>query len=67
MILTESVIEAFANVYREAFKAIRAEVAGEPAPACDFPTVDDGVEGLAFIETVIESGRSDAKWTKMKR
>ncbi len=59
-------IEAFANVYLEAFKAVRAKVAGEPIPNCDFPTVDDGVTGLAFIETVLESGKSDKKWTPMK-
>jgi predicted dehydrogenase len=62
----EGFIEAFAGVYLEAFKAIRAEVAGEPIPACDFPSVDDGVKGLAFIETVLESGKSSQKWTKMK-
>ena len=63
----EGFIEAFANVYLEAFRAVRAEVAGEPAPECDFPTVEDGVAGLAFIETVLESGRSEKKWTRMKR
>ncbi len=60
-------IEAFANVYLEGYKAIRAEVAGQqPLPAADFPTVADGVVGLAFIETVLESTKSDRKWTKMK-
>jgi hypothetical protein len=31
----------------------------------DFPTVQDGLEGMLFIETVIESNKSDKKWTKM--
>jgi len=60
-------IEAFANVYREAFRAIRAEVAGKRVPKCDFPTVDDGVAGLAFIETVLASNKSKQKWTKLKK
>jgi predicted dehydrogenase len=63
----EGFIEAFANVYREAFKAISREVAGEKIPAGqpgDFPNVDDGVIGMAFIETVVASSRSSAKWTK---
>jgi predicted dehydrogenase len=60
----EGFIEAFANVYREAFRAISAEVAGEKIPACDFPTVDDGLIGMAFIETVVASSRSSAKWTR---
>jgi predicted dehydrogenase len=60
----EGFFEAFANVYREAFGAIAAEVSGEPLPQCDFPTVDDGVIGMAFIETVVASAKSSAKWTK---
>jgi len=28
--------------------------------------VDDGVTGLAFIATVLESSKSDRKWTKMR-
>ncbi|HXY40689.1 MAG TPA: Gfo/Idh/MocA family oxidoreductase [Vicinamibacteria bacterium] len=62
----EGFIEAFANVYREGFKTIRAQVAGDPDPKADHPTVDDGVAGLAFIATVLESARSDRKWTRMK-
>ncbi len=60
----EGFFEAFANVYREAFKAISAEVSGEKVPQCDFPTVEDGVIGMAFIEGVVASARSSAKWTK---
>jgi len=60
-------IEAFANVYREAYRGIRAVAAGKRIPACDHPTVDDGIMGLAFIETVLASNKSRAKWTRMKR
>jgi predicted dehydrogenase len=62
----EGFIEAFANVYREGFKTIRAQVAGLPDPKADHPTVDDGVAGLAFIATVLDSAQSDRKWTRMK-
>ena len=62
----EGFIEAFANVYREGFKTIRAQVAGDPDPKADHPTVDDGVAGLAFIDTVLESSKSERKWTRMK-
>ena len=61
----EGYIEAFANIYREAFRAIRAEVAGKPIPKVDAPGVEEGVEGLAFIETVLASNTSKDKWTKM--
>ena len=32
----------------------------------DFPDVEDGVRGLAFVDTVIRSSRSNQKWTKVK-
>ncbi len=60
-------IEAFANIYRAAFEAIRAERAGRKVPKGDFPTVDDGVVGMAFIETLLASAKSKSKWVRMKR
>jgi predicted dehydrogenase len=63
----EGFFGAFANIYREAFRAIRAQVAGRRIPSCDFPTVEDGVAGMAFIETVLASHRAKTKWTRMKR
>jgi len=63
----EAFIEAFANIYVEAARAIEAEVAGQPIPKdCDFPTVDDGVAGMAFIATAVESARNGSVWTKLK-
>jgi hypothetical protein len=45
---------------------VKAEIEGtEVAPeAQDYPGIDDGVRGMAFIENVIASGKSDIKWTK---
>ena len=64
----EGYMEAFANIYRNAAKVIQAKLEGnEPDPQhLDFPGVDDGVEGMAFIDTVVESTNSDKKWTEMK-
>lgn len=56
-------IEAVANGYLAFFEEVRA---GKPT-GTDHPTVDDGVVGMAFIETVVESSKSDGKWTKMKK
>ena len=62
----EAFIEAFANIYREAVRAIRAEVNGDPAPEdLDFPTVYDGLEGMAFIATAVQSATTGGVWTKM--
>jgi predicted dehydrogenase len=59
----ETFIEAFANVYVEAIAAIRARIEGKRG-TFDFPTVDDGVHGMAFLETAVKSAASNARWTK---
>ncbi len=61
----EGFIEAFANVYREVFKAVRAEIAGKKIPQIDAPGIEAGIEGLSFIETILKSAKSKEKWTKM--
>ena len=61
----EGYLEAFANIYRNFALAVQARMAGEaPDPLLDFPSVKDGVRGMRFIEKVIESGKSTAKWVK---
>jgi predicted dehydrogenase len=63
----EAFIEAFANVYCNFADTIRGVIAGKaPAPlALDFPGVDDGLRGMLFIDTVVASSKSSAKWTDM--
>ena len=64
----EGYLEAFGNIYREAFRAIAAEVSGQPLPKdLDFPTIDDGLEGMRFIDTALASTRRGARWVKFKR
>ena len=63
----EGYIEAFANIYRNFSKTLRAKAAGEtPRPEyLDFPNVNDGVRGLQFIETMVASGyNKESKWVK---
>ena len=61
----EAFIEAFANIYLESIAAIRAKIAGEN-DSFDYPTVNDGIEGMAFIETAVKSARSGGKWIKFR-
>jgi len=64
----EGYLEAFGNIYRETYHAIAAEAMGRRAPKnLDFPTIDDGVEGMAFIETVVKSSKLGSKWVKMPK
>ncbi len=62
----EGYLEGFANIYAEAARAIRAARSGEaPGPEVIYPTVQDGVEGVAFVEACVKSSRNNAAWTKL--
>jgi predicted dehydrogenase len=63
----EGYLEAFANIYRNFSLTVRSKMNGkEPKPEwLDFPTVEDGIRGMQFIETVVEAGyNSNQKWIK---
>jgi predicted dehydrogenase len=63
----EGYLEAFGNIYRNFAKVIQAKLAGvAPDPMhLDFPSVDDGVRGMEFIDAVIESGEKNASWVSL--
>ena len=62
----EGYIEGFANIYREATRAIYAEVSGEETPQdLDFPSAEDGLEGMAFITAAVQSAKSGGVWTRL--
>jgi predicted dehydrogenase len=63
----EGYLEAFANIYRNVAYCLQARLLGEtPDPLyTDFPTVEDGLRGMQFIEKVVTSSNSSDKWTKM--
>ncbi len=62
----EGLLEAFANIYRNFALTVSAKLNGEtPTPEMlDFPQVDEGVRGMAFIDNVVASNLSTDKWTK---
>jgi len=63
----EGYLEAFANIYRNFAKCVQARIAGEEVNEIynDFPSVEDGLRGMEFIEAVVASSASDDKWHKM--
>ncbi|MBN1975188.1 MAG: Gfo/Idh/MocA family oxidoreductase [Sedimentisphaerales bacterium] len=65
----EAFFEAFANIYRNFTDTIRANLTNtKPDPLMlDFPNVNDGLRGMQFIETVLESTKSKEKWTEFKK
>jgi predicted dehydrogenase len=61
----EGYLEGFANIYSEVALAIKAARAGKKPPkGVHFPTIEDGVKGLAFIEAAVKSSKANAKWVK---
>ena len=62
----EGYLEAFATIYTEAAAAIRSARDGTRRdPAVMFPTIADGVKGVAFIEAAVKSSAKGGAWTKL--
>lgn len=63
----EGYLEGFANIYQEAARAIRAarRKGGKPSKEVIFPTVQDGVEGVAFVEACVKSSKKNGAWMKL--
>ena len=62
----EGYLEAFANIYKNFAATLMAKMDGtKPSKeSLDFPSVDDGVRGMAFIDNLVASAQSDKKWTE---
>ena len=62
----EGYLEGFAAIYAEVARAIRAARDGrKPDPAVVFPTVEDGLAGVQFIEAAVKSSQRGAVWVKV--
>ena len=64
----EGYLEAFANLYRNFALCVSAKNEGiKAAPeAYDYPSVDEGIRGMAFINNVVNSSLSNDKWTNFE-
>ena len=62
----EGYLEAFANIYRNFALSLSAKIDGKQPTKemLDFPTVQEGVRGMAFIDNVVKSSASKEKWTE---
>jgi predicted dehydrogenase len=62
----EGYLEGFATIYAEAARAIRAARVGErPDPNVIFPTVEDGLAGVKFIDAAVRSSTGKGTWVRM--
>ena len=61
----EGYLEAFANSYRNFATVLSARLDNTvPDPeTLDFPSVDEGVHSMAFIDNVVKSNETNEKWT----
>lgn len=61
----EGYLEAFGNIYRNFALTLMAKMSGQEATKemLDFPGVEDGIRGMAFIDAVVKSNGSKEKWT----
>lgn len=62
----EGYLEGFANIYTEAADAIVAHRNGEGiSPDAHFPTVQDGLRGVEFVDACVRSSKRNAAWVKI--
>ncbi len=61
--------EAFANIYKNFELALLNVLEGKKVRDGDFdyPTVSDGVSGMAFLDAVVKSAKAKEKWVKLQR
>ncbi len=60
----EGYVEAFARIYDKFVDAIYKRKQGEilTPSDIDFPTVEDGVQGMRFVEKCLESSNQGGVW-----
>ena len=64
----EGYLEGFANIYSDVSKELFAKINNhnyDSSKNC-YPTINDGIEGMKFIEAVLESSKNNSKWTRFK-
>jgi predicted dehydrogenase len=62
----EGYLEGFANIYSEAAIAITARRNGRKSPdEVVFPTIQDGLQGVQFVDACVRSSAGDAAWVKL--
>ncbi len=62
----EGYLEGFANIYSDVSKVLFAKINKENYEQSNdcYPTIYDGIEGMKFIETVLESSKNNSKWIR---
>jgi predicted dehydrogenase len=61
----EGYLEAFGNIYRNFALTVSAKINNTTVDnnIVEFPSVNEGIRGMAFIDSVVKSNQSNEKWT----
>ncbi len=64
----EGYLEAFANIYLQFSKQVRARIFGGELTkaALDVPGIEEAIRGMAFIENAVAASQSERKWHAFK-
>jgi len=62
----EGYLEGFANIYSDVYKELFAKINNQKYDQSNncYPNINDGVEGMKFIETVLNSSKNNSKWVQ---
>ena len=62
----EGYLEGFANIYTDVYRRLFAQINKQNYDKSNdcYPTIHDGIEGMKFIETILESSKNNSKWTQ---
>ena len=64
----EGYLEGFANIYSDVSRELFAKINNQNydnSKNC-YPTINDGIEGMKFIEAVLKSSKNNSKWTRFE-
>ena len=61
----EGYLEGFANIYSDVYKRLYAQTNNQNYDQSNdcYPNIYDGIEGMEFIETVLESSNNNSRWS----
>lgn len=63
----EGFYEAFANVYKSFCKTLLAKMEGGDAGDYRYPTLEDGIAGLRFVQACLQSDAQGNAWVELEK
>lgn len=63
----EGFFEAFSVVYNNFIEYIKGKAAGKENLPMDFPSIEDGVEEMIFLDCLVKNSNGNEKWTQVPK